>query len=684
MALIGKRGDTTTLSFLIGIIIFLLIVIPIGIAVYHYMYATSKMELTLDLLIERTIALEDRQNGSIVGYIEDNYILISFEKDMDSFGGSGIRWTCDSKPESTLRGEYAFWWNIRKPSKCKGRACLCACSATWDSMNLVWKGACEGIIGATCKVYDEGMDPRFYGGSNCEYGVFIQTDNPVIEIHYEKQGDIIGICDNPPCISDEVSRAREIFEDFYAAYMECREYESNDCICSQPDLSGMPWDHSIRLSTDGLKTTISLVDSDGPMRSSRVIEDDYFGLYKADRDESIDVASVSLSMQPEPAEGFEDYVYLESGGISYGYDGIIPLYKSKTGNVNFAVSGVSPLAFPQDKDYCRIKAMEGHELAAYDEGMACAFGDTTGGIAITGVCRKECGENEWEKGRRGDYCETMRCCLSIADKECIDAGGTCHDTQCEPSSQTAIEGKACPAERAFCCMYGSPCKNLAHGECKTSCDERLNEEEAPDSYFTSPACAGSMKCCIEKEVDTCQQYGGVCQQTACDLNSQTSFEGTSSQLRCPKDSRFCCWHQSHCETNAGGLCKGSCEERLYEIEASSAYFTSSPCSRGNKCCIKIASESCTSTNKGGTCQGGSCDLSKQTILNGLFCPEHNPVCCKSGSACKNIARGECKSACEERLNEEQAPGSYFTSTPCGSGETCCIKKAEGIVPLTEG
>lgn len=447
MARIGKKGDTTTLSFLIGIIIFLLIVIPIGIAVYHYLYATSSMEKTLDLLIERTIALEDGGKGSIVGYIEDDHVLISFEKDRDSFGGSGIRWTCDSKPESALRGEYAFWWNIRKPEKCRGRACLCACEATWDSLNLIWKGACEGAI---CKAYDEGMNPRFYGGANCEYGAFIQTDNPVLEIHYEKQGDIFGICDRPPCVSEEVSKAREVFEGFYEAYIECKEYEANDCICSAPSLAGMPWDHSIRLSTDGLKTTMQLVDSDGPMRSLRVIEDDSFGIYRTDRGDSVEVASASLRMQPEPAEGFENVVYLEGRGFSQIYDRIVPFYKSDKGIVDFAVSSEYPLEFPQDKDYCWIKAPREDELGLAEEGTMCLLGRLApGSLTATGaVCRQECKEDEKEIGRRGEHCTTLRCCLSLSHN-CGETG-TCI-WNCRGEYVMQEFNSECKTEGTVCC-----------------------------------------------------------------------------------------------------------------------------------------------------------------------------------------------------------------------------------------
>ena len=53
------------MSFLIGVIIFLLIVIPIELLVYHYMFAQSGMQKTLDLLIERTSDLEDGRKTAL-------------------------------------------------------------------------------------------------------------------------------------------------------------------------------------------------------------------------------------------------------------------------------------------------------------------------------------------------------------------------------------------------------------------------------------------------------------------------------------------------------------------------------------------------------------------------------------------------------------------------------------------
>ncbi|MDI6737511.1 MAG: hypothetical protein QME12_03260 [Nanoarchaeota archaeon] len=501
-----KKGSTETLSFLIGILIFILIVVPIGIAVYHYMQSQTGMQRTLDLLVERTSELEDGQSGNIVGYIDKGYVLISFEKDRGTFGGTGIRWTCEGVGGET----FAQLWRINKPSQCRGRACLCACGESakdvplvGDWLNIIGPDFCSG---AKCVVYDEDKSPRFYGGASCEYGAFIVPENPTLEINFERQGQTIGICEEPPCISKEVQKAREIFTSTYDAYMECKNNNLNDCICGTVDLAKLPSDNNIEFSSDGSKTTMRLTDDDGPLRGIMYISPDLMGVYYPSTDTEKLVASFKTDKQPAPDEGYEDDVYITFGDNGrYGTNGEIMLYKSKAGNVNFVVED-RPI--PREKNYCRVleliaqeeanPAPEGSISIYYDEGNACSFRETTGGITAAGICRRECSTGEYEIGRRGENCEALKCCGLALDKGCAEKGGACTKGSCEPSSQTEITGEdLCPAERPACCKSGSLCENLAGGKCKGACDGRLNEEEASGSLFTSPACGGGYKCCVQ-------------------------------------------------------------------------------------------------------------------------------------------------------------------------------------------
>ncbi|MBU2638700.1 MAG: hypothetical protein KJ955_07030 [Nanoarchaeota archaeon] len=484
MALIGKRGDTTTLSFLIGIIIFLLIIIPIGIAFYHYLYASSKMEQTLDLLIERTIALGDEGEGSIVGYMEEGYVLVGFEKDNSDFGGSGV-WSC---------GGWVFPWNIKKPSKCGNKACLCACPITEapliDTDLILRPGACES---ATCKVYDEGMDPRFYGGSECEYGPFIKTDNPVLEIYYAKNGDTIGICTDKDCISEDINRAREVFDKVYEKYLECKAYEKDDCICGSVEISSMPFDHFIRFKTDGTKTTITLQDIDGPARALRVIPDDYFGTYSAGRDEAVEQAKFDVQREvPVSCESF-DFGCFES----------YTLLKSKGGFVAFAKGTFNGMAFtpPQITGKERCDAMEAAEKSCADvEGECMESCDFDRENPITAKC-----ENEDESCCVSSKCGSEGKCMFLCTEDkklpefnseckepgticckvskCVDIDGTCKDTCSDTEDDLSIQGSC---ETGKCCKENI-CK--ANGMCTYLC---LDANKLPEF---DAGCSNGQVCC---------------------------------------------------------------------------------------------------------------------------------------------------------------------------------------------
>ncbi|MDD4877816.1 MAG: hypothetical protein PHO02_02140 [Candidatus Nanoarchaeia archaeon] len=492
--MIYRKGSTDTLSFLIGVIIFILIVVPIAIAITHYCSAQKGMEKTLRLLVERTSELEDGQKGSIVGYIEKGHIMLGFEKDKSYFGsGPGDNyWSCDTGTSDY--GKRDMFWDIRKPAKCGKRACLCACPITEGKVmgldvtpgDYLLADACEESS-AVCEIYDENENPRFYGGADCEYGPFITHSIATIEINFEKQGQTVGICEEPPCISNDVNTARDIFKRFNEAYAECDNYEVNDCICSAVNGEALPSDHYIIFKNDGAKTEMKLQDTDGPTRASATIENTLMANYKAEKEEANLITDISI--------GQLGYLFNPPLGYNYAFllEGTQLLYRTKEGYVGFVEEGEGIKAVRADKEYCRIKAGQ-IQTAAEETNQKCIADE------MEGKCNSECEENTFAMGRKGQYCPTLTCCITEPDIKCKLQKGSCSPS-CEPSSQTEIAGEnLCPADTPVCCKSGSPCENLAGGECKPNCDERLNEEEASGSLFTSPACGGGYKCCVQTPI----------------------------------------------------------------------------------------------------------------------------------------------------------------------------------------
>lgn len=498
----NTKGSTETLSFLIGILIFILIVVPIAIAVTHYCTAQTGMQRTLNLLVERTSDLEDGQSGNIVGLIDRGYILISFEKDQAQFGAtsglSSIRWTCKG-----VGGErFTQYWAINKPSRCGKRACLCACGESGkdiplagDWLNLAGPNVCSD---ATCVVYDEDKSPRFYGGINCEYGAFIAPQNPTLEINFERQGQTIGICEEPPCISRENNDARNVFKKFYEAYKECNDYEVNDCICSAVNGQALPSGHHILFRNDGAKTEMTLKDTDGPTRATAVIKDGLMANYNAGKDEAKLLTGININSL--------GYLFNPPFGNNNAFlkEGSQLLYRTKEGYVGFVEEGEGVKAIKEEKDYCRIKA--GATAEPGEEGSACKmnvpessfdamkkqlFGKETIPTIITGTCRATCNENEYQIGRRGDYCKTLGCCTLNPDAKCIEAEGLCQASQCDLDDfQLPIESITCPDDKKYCCKnIIHPCARV-HGVCKHPCGEGETQGGAETD------CEGEDVCCI--------------------------------------------------------------------------------------------------------------------------------------------------------------------------------------------
>jgi hypothetical protein len=316
-------------------------------------------------------------------------------------------------------------------------------------------------------------------------------------------------------------------------YDKCKNYDAEDCICEATNIHDMPIDHSIKFVSDGKTTTTGLYDEEGQKRTEVSFEDKPFGVYDPAKDEAKQVTSIEIK-----SSAVRDYwlfeTEIDSGPFNYEGKDNVYLYKAAGGFVSF-VAG-NPDKIKEDKEYCWIKS--GAAQTQPDEANK-ACGDD-------GKCKAECAENEYAFGRKGQYCPTLTCCIADASAKCAEKGGSCH-ASCESGSLTPIAGdNLCTGENTACCESGSPCENIARGDCKSYCDDRLNEEEASGSLFTSPACSGGYKCCIEKEVpliteevpaDTpekeCMDTGGFC-RASCNAGE------VPTEITCPDYNPVCC------------------------------------------------------------------------------------------------------------------------------------------------
>ncbi|HII15103.1 MAG TPA: hypothetical protein HA362_02215 [Nanoarchaeota archaeon] len=601
---LSRKGSTESLSTLIGVIVAILIIVPVGIAFYHYIAAETNMEKTLAMLVKRTGSLDDGEKGAIVGYIDEGYILIGFQKDATDFGSNRFWWSCGEG----FWNRYTMLWNIKKPASCKDKACLCACKFVdvWGAEPVLQPSACEQGM---CVPYEEDFDEVMHGGPACEFGPWIDTENnPVVEIHYEKKGDITGICEHEECVSSDLDKARKVFTEFYNSYMECRNYNSNDCICDKVYVEEMPRNYEIALDGNGVKTTIKLVDTESKAMSSRLVEPDTFGVYNPATDEARERSSLRIisflpSINPTEASDIRP----DSTRLP------VILFKAKNGAVSM-VQGRLEDAIAKGKDYCTAEKAE-----------PCSFG--IGGETLYGLCvNTSCDMPFWA------------------------------ETEALP------EGK-CGREGYVCCKEKNPCE-FSGGLCREGCAQ--GEIELKHPAYGSMACQlDNQVCCAPAGTalpggNQCQSNFGVCRKGLC----RADTEYRDSDYRCDSSEEVCCMVQG----------------QLSEYKSDIALTRQEEETRTRIANAPPAPEQC--ANAGDEfCGPSPCDLSTQTPLEGKICPGASPYCCRQGSQCEKMAGGTCKNVCEERLNEEMASGSLFTSPPCGSGEVCCV---ETIIPLGTG
>lgn len=344
--MIKKRGQQESFSFLISIIVFILIAAPIIIFAVRCSMAESAMEKTLDQLVEKTEKLKDGENGSVLGHIEEDFILVGFSKEQPGLFEAYSAGTCTQYGEITAK--------ITKPKQCGEKACLCMCETGALKEARARVGTFNICDSGVCKTYGKDFNPIFYGGEECEYGPFIAPTNPTVEIFYQRAGENIGVCDEMPCLSEDIDKARKIFEEFYGNYTRCKSYNAKDCICGEASYKGLPKEFRIRLGTDGATTTLTLLQKYIRVRGQKTVKEDTFGVYNPEEHKFLEKSKMEIG---------ED---IESEYEDYSHESKVMLYKSPGNYVSFVKSDGGFEKVKQEKMLCQEKKEGVQKMALID------------------------------------------------------------------------------------------------------------------------------------------------------------------------------------------------------------------------------------------------------------------------------------------------------------------------------
>lgn len=305
----SRKGTEEGVSLLIGFIIMVLIITPFIIIYLNSGDSETSMKSTLEGLVKRTQELQSGKNDSMLMTIDSSYFLKAFAKDDED-----------------------------RPAQCKESACICACEPETYFLISLWGSCAEN---PECVLFDEKYDFRFSGGEHS----YVMSDSETVQIYYQKQDNVIGFCLQPPCISDQLNKALEIFEDFLKKRLQCYG-QKGDCICEKFSFGELDDDFDIRMKTDGRLIVVSLYeDTRGfgeTLRAQATYIGETMGGYDSFNDRAVEIAKFNFGKDVD--DEFEDYIYENS----------IQLFKSNQGYVAFAKKeGVGFTVLKEKKESCQ-------------------------------------------------------------------------------------------------------------------------------------------------------------------------------------------------------------------------------------------------------------------------------------------------------------------------------------------
>ncbi len=265
-----KRATEEGLSFLIGLILVILFLVPLGIYGYNIFKERNRLDSSLDFLAKNLSYLQSGQNNSMLLYTghPNDFLLIGFDTGERDFGGDGI-WTCG-------KGKYnlVFTWQLEKPKLCGKKPCICFCPLTADTLR---PGVCSSDF-ARCELVDADYELKFVGNDECEYGPFIISSSEISNIKLQRHESLIGICRSGECIDLEKQKAITVYNQFVDGYRRCISSENNDCLCDSFDSSYLPEGYRIRIASSNSITKIGLISEEKRLATSTV-EDNYLCEY---------------------------------------------------------------------------------------------------------------------------------------------------------------------------------------------------------------------------------------------------------------------------------------------------------------------------------------------------------------------------------------------------------------------
>lgn len=291
-----KRGSEEGLSFLIGLILVVLFLLPVGIYGYALFKEKNRLAHSIEFLAENISKLEAGKDKSILLYTgpPNDYTLIGFDTGNNDFGSDGL-WDCSLDNSNYL----GFFGKIKKPARCGNKPCICFCQIS--STNF--KGACESSS-AICETIDADYELKFTSNDKeCEYGAFLISSREVTNIKLQRHENLVGVCTKGNCINLNKKKATDTYNKFIENYKYCIAQEKNKCLCDTFDVSTLPEGYKVRIASNNGITKIGLLSEEKRLATT-TLEDNYFCEYAGtDNTRDIPVLEFSKDQPTNYADG---------------------------------------------------------------------------------------------------------------------------------------------------------------------------------------------------------------------------------------------------------------------------------------------------------------------------------------------------------------------------------------------
>lgn len=218
MKLNKKAGaEESSLNFLIGIIVTVLLFGALFAAGYQYYVKQTKTQESFDILVGNITYLEDQEQGTMVYYLPDDYKLVAFDYNGDKTG------------------------KFTKPEYCD-YACICLCKGRYFTGE---SSECQEENTKCASIINENPEISFIKPES-DAAYFEGPSSGVITLHYKRDGNIVYLSEQPDFVTEDQQGFIDSFKGLFIDLERCSE--SNKCSC-KVDFTFLEEDLAIEFSS---------------------------------------------------------------------------------------------------------------------------------------------------------------------------------------------------------------------------------------------------------------------------------------------------------------------------------------------------------------------------------------------------------------------------------------------------